>query len=120
CPDADGITDPMTCDEAWLLSYELPEQLRAVGAYQLSDHAVNWRFTQQVSTDAALGCATPCGVFSPTGGIRVDGRGPDARLEILGINEQCITGRIKDLDLSAQVSPPPPQLNGVFRAVRCD
>jgi len=120
CPDANSITDPMVCNEAWILNYDLPEELQAVGTYQLSDHAVDWQLTQQLPTHGALSCASPCGSFSRLSGHRADGKGPDARLEILGINEQCITGRIGDLDLSGQVSPPPPQLNGAFRAIRCD
>lgn len=125
CPDPDNpsamsATLPPCSGSAWLLGFDLPEELRAVGVYELTEHAVNWHLVQQFSDEPSLGCASTCGTSTITGGVSVGGRGPDARLELFSINEHCITGRIAELDQSGQILPPPPQLNGAFRLLRCD
>jgi hypothetical protein len=125
CPDApnssDSFVDVPACGtEAWTLHYDLPEEMQAVGTYQLSEHVVNWELLQQSAGDAGVGCSSGCASTTLGSSFTPGGQGPEAQLELFSINDQCITGRIIGLDLSNQIVPPRPQLNGAFRAVRCD
>lgn len=124
CPNSNGGTDssslPQCGSDTWILRYDLPEEMQATGTYELSEHVVNWNLSQQMADDPGVGCASTCATMTLGASFTPGGTGPDARLEVLSINDQCITGRISELDLSGQIIPPPPQLNGSFRAVRCD
>lgn len=118
---SDALLDVPPCGDAmWLLTYDLPEEMQAVGTYQLSEHAVNWDMSQRSETDTGLGCGSSCASMSVGASFIPGATGPDAQLELFSINDQCITGRIVGLDQSNQTVPPPPELNGAFRAVRCD
>lgn len=123
CPDAaltstDGV--PACGASMWTLDYDLPEEMQAVGLYDLTQHVVNWDLRQQSADDAGGGCTSACATMSVGASFNPGGQGPEGQLEVLGINDGCITGRIMGLDQSGQLAPPPPELNGAFRAVRCD
>ncbi len=125
CPGPNGSSDATAflpgCGTAmWTLNYDLPEEMQAVGVYNLADHVVNWDFSQRSEGEAGVGCGSSCATTTVGASFIPGNNGPDAELEIYGINDRCITGRISGLNSSGQSVPPPPELNGAFRAVRCD
>lgn len=120
CPgsETDPLDSGMLCGtSAWVLNFALPPEMREVGMYQLSEHAVSWDLQQQ-SSEQGLACGSSCGASS-TGGFVPGTNGPNGTLELVSMNENCMIGRFTDVDLSNQIVPPPPKLDGVFRAVRC-
>jgi hypothetical protein len=125
CPNPQNIaaslnSTPACGTEMWTLNYDLPEEMQAVGIYNLTEHAVNWDLIQQSADALEPGCTSSCATMTMGGTFIPGGEGPQAQLEVLSIDARCITGRIIGLDQSGQIVPPPPELNGAFRAVRCD
>lgn len=121
CPgsETNPLDSGMLCGtSAWVLNFSLPSEMREVGMYELSEHVVSWDLQQQ-SSEQGLACGSSCGVSSTGGVVALDGTGPQGTLELVSLNDNCITGRFADVDLSSQIVPPPPKLEGLFRAVRC-
>lgn len=122
CPgsETNALDSGMLCGRsAWVLNFSLPREMREPGMYELSEHVVSWDLQQQFS-DPALGCGSGCGVSSTGSAVPSTNIGPKGTFELLSMNERCLIGRFTDIDLSNQIAPPPPNLDGLFRAVRCD
>lgn len=118
--DADSSLSEISrteCISGWSYSYVLPAEVLVPGSYNLADYAVDFR-EQQSTAEHNAGCSSECAGSGIGGGTAPSGNGPDAVLEIYSVSDECITGRLTGLD-TGQISPPPPELNGAFHAVRC-
>jgi len=105
------------CVEAWSYTLTVPTEILKPGKYDLADYSVG--FTQASSfSDRGAGCQSECD-HGMVGGGTAPGARIEATLEVFSVSDECITGRIRGLE-SGQISPPPPEWNGGFHAVRCE
>lgn len=113
---------PVCSEDAWSLDFDLPEEMQAPGLYELSEHIVNIAVQQSLQDPPTLGCSAGCGSTTLSNGAvgTLDGHGPAGQIELYSVNATCITGRIISLDQANQIIPPPPKVEGAFRAVRCE
>jgi hypothetical protein len=114
-------TDRDTCESAWSFSLTIPAELQKPGSYRLSDFPVGFQQSIMMGSSGE-GCGGECsgpGGTGTGGGPAGGGSGPPGVfLEIYSATDQCITGHLQGLT-SGQISPPPPEFNGAFHAVRC-
>ncbi len=115
-------TTQETCSSGWAYALTIPPELQKPGVYILSEHG-GIGFEQAMAMgDSDRGCGGRCS--GPGSGSGTTGSGPThtgppgVTLEIYSVTDQCITGRLQGLS-SGQISPPPPDFNGGFHAVRC-
>jgi hypothetical protein len=105
------------CVNAWSFSMLLSPEMQMPGVYKPSFLP---EFTMSVATMTPTpGCGGRC---TGGGGTLGGGGGPNdgASLEIYSVTDQCITGRFQGLFTTDKGSSPPiPEINGAFHAVRC-
>jgi hypothetical protein len=122
--DPNGVTTlaRQTCGvSSWSFSLSLLPEMQTPGTYALSDYPVG--FEDEMSTagpDGGCGAGACSGGGFSTGGASAGGGrvSTPGVIEIYRVTDLCITGRFQGL-MTGQISPPPPDLDGAFHAVRC-
>jgi hypothetical protein len=112
--DSTGVSSQSqdTCTNAWAFTVSMPPELLRPGTYELTSWAN--RFMEWTATAVPSdGCNGGSCVSTASAGGGTSG----GALEIIGINEACITGRF--IGLQSSQWEPPVDYEGIFYAVRC-